>query len=211
MATSDRDAVTKCNCNEGFVCETHPDKPEGHDGCDAPGHQCPNPVCPWWQWPSPAALRSRWREDVPPITLLETCWKLRSPRGRVLTCGVFRTIAGLEVRCSYAQDDLIRSQYAPAIETARAIAMGGRPPQNAKALHRNRVFAPMPRWSKRTRLQAAQFEWEQEAQFREVRLSSTSVNVGDPVRVAVAGVEVEGRIEAVESSTLHVRIGRRLL
>jgi hypothetical protein len=64
-----------------------------------------------------------WREDIPPITLLETCWKLRSPRGRVLTCGVLRTIAGLEVRCSYAQDDLIRSQYAPAIETARAIAI----------------------------------------------------------------------------------------
>jgi hypothetical protein len=30
------------------------------------------------------------------------------------------------------------------------------------------------------------------------------------VRVTVAGVEVEGRVEAVEASTLHVRIGRRL-
>jgi hypothetical protein len=30
------------------------------------------------------------------------------------------------------------------------------------------------------------------------------------VRVTVAGVEVEGRIETIEDSTLHVRIGRRL-
>jgi hypothetical protein len=39
---------------------------------------------------------------------------------------------------------------------------------------------------------------------------SGTAQVGDPVRVAVAVIEVEGRIEAVESSTLHVRIGRRL-
>ena len=55
-----------------------------------------------------------------------------------------------------------------------------------------------------------QFEWEEEPQPRAVRLVSTVAQVGDPVRVTVAGVEVEGRIEAVESSTLHVRIGRRL-
>jgi hypothetical protein len=30
-------------------------------------------------------------------------------RGHVLTCGVFRTIAGLELRCGYSEDDLIRS------------------------------------------------------------------------------------------------------
>jgi hypothetical protein len=29
----------------------------------------------------------------------------------VLTCGVFRTIAGLEVRCGYGEDDLTRSHY----------------------------------------------------------------------------------------------------
>jgi hypothetical protein len=34
--------------------------------------------------------------------------------------------------------------------------------------------------------------------------------VGDPVRVAVAGVELEGHLEFVEFSTLHMRIGRRL-
>jgi hypothetical protein len=58
------------------------------------------------------------------------------------------------------------------------------------------------------RLQPVKFECEDESQLREVRFSSVSVKVGDPVRVAVAGVEVEGRIEGVESSTLHVRIPR---
>ena len=38
----------------------------------------------------------------------------------------------------------------------------------------------------------------------------TSAQAGDPVRVTVAGVEVEGRIDAVDASTLHVRVGRRL-
>ena len=42
-------------------------------------------------------------------------------------------------------------------------------------------------------------------------LIGASPQIGDPVRVKVAGVEVEGRIEAFESSALHVRIGRRLL
>jgi hypothetical protein len=68
----------------------------------------------------------------------------------------------------------------------------------------------MSQWNKRTRLQPVQFEWEEEPQPRVVRLVSTSAQVGDPVRVTVAGVEGEGRIEAVEASTLHVRIGRRL-
>ena len=55
--------------------------------------------------------QSHWRGNVPPMTLLETCWKMTSPRGLVLTCGVFQTIVGLEVRCGYSDDDLIRSQF----------------------------------------------------------------------------------------------------
>ena len=67
---------------------------------------------------------SHWRENVPPMTLIEESWKMTSPRGRVLTCGVFQTIAGLEVRCGYSDDDLIRSQFARELETAREIAAG---------------------------------------------------------------------------------------
>lgn len=55
---------------------------------------------------------------------------------------------------------------------------------------------------------AMQFEWEDEPQPRAVRLVSESARVDDPVRVTVAGVEVEGRIEAVESSMLRVRVRR---
>lgn len=67
----------------------------------------------------------------------------------------------------------------------------------------------MAQWSRHASRQFSS-GMEEEPRLREVRLSSVSVKVGDPVRVAVAGVEVEGRIEAVESSTLHVRIGRSL-
>jgi hypothetical protein len=43
-----------------------------------------------------------------------------------------------------------------------------------------------------------------------VRLVRESARVDDPVRVTVAGLGVEARIEAFEISTLRVRIGRRL-
>jgi hypothetical protein len=45
-----------CHCLQGFVCEEHPDQPEGHDGCDWPGTQCRNPECPYWQGNRPSAL-----------------------------------------------------------------------------------------------------------------------------------------------------------
>jgi len=53
-------------------------------------------------------------------------------------------------------------------------------------------------WNNWTRLQPVQFEWEGEPQPRAVRLVSESAWVDDLVRVMVAGVEVEARIEAVE-------------
>jgi hypothetical protein len=68
----------------------------------------------------------------------------------------------------------------------------------------------MPQWNDTTRLQSVVFEWESEPRLRVVRLFGPSPHVDDPVRVTVAGVEVEGRIEAIESSTLRVRVGRRL-
>jgi len=79
--------------------------------------------------------QSHWREQMPPMTLLETCWQMKSPRGRVLTCGVFRTIAGLEVRCGYGEDDLIRSQYAFEIGTARAVAADWKAAAVLKGFH----------------------------------------------------------------------------
>jgi hypothetical protein len=70
------------------------------------------------------------------------------------------------------------------------------------------ISATMNQRNNKTRLQAVQFEWEEEPQPRAVRLVTTSPPAGDPMRVTAAGVEVEGRIEAVESSTLHAAIWR---
>jgi hypothetical protein len=67
----------------------------------------------------------------------------------------------------------------------------------------------MTQWNERRHLQLVQFEWEDEPQWRGVRLMGESAQVGDPVRVTVAGIEVEGRIRAVESSILRVLVGRR--
>jgi len=64
---------------------------------------------------------SHWRKRAPELTLLETCWQMKSPSGRVLTCGVFRTVAGLEVRCGYGHD-LIRSQYVSEVGAGRTLA-----------------------------------------------------------------------------------------
>jgi hypothetical protein len=50
-----------------------------------------------------------------------------------------------------------------------------------------------------TRLQPVLFDWEEAPRLRVVRVASGSAQAGDPVRVTVAGVEVEGRIGAIES------------
>lgn len=46
----------KCRCDQGWVCEDHPDLPLDHDGCDGAGRRCLNPECPWWRTPKLAAL-----------------------------------------------------------------------------------------------------------------------------------------------------------
>jgi len=50
---------------------------------------------------------------------------------------VFRTIAGLEVRCGYSDDDVIRSQYAIEIGTARALAADWRAAAVVKGFYDN--------------------------------------------------------------------------
>jgi hypothetical protein len=44
-----------------------------------------------------------------------------APSGRVLTCGIYLTDAGLETRAGYAEH-LLRSQLAMQIDTARELA-----------------------------------------------------------------------------------------
>jgi hypothetical protein len=64
------------------------------------------------------------RKNTPRLDLLETCWQMRSLQKatRILQCGIYRTAAGLEVRAGYVPDDLLQSQLARDIDTAREIA-----------------------------------------------------------------------------------------
>jgi hypothetical protein len=60
---------------------------------------------------------------TPAPTLLETCWRLRAPSGRIITCGIYRDSArGVEVRTGFSDDDLLRSERAAEIGNAREIA-----------------------------------------------------------------------------------------
>jgi hypothetical protein len=58
-------------------------------------------------------------------------------------------------------------------------------------------------------MQPVQFEYETKPKPRSVRLIGPAVRVGDPVRVGVSGVEVEGRIVEIAASVLHVEIGEK--
>jgi hypothetical protein len=63
-----------------------------------------------------------WHRPQPPtLALIETCWELTGPRGRVLTYGIYQTDAGLETRAGCG-DDLLRSQYARDFGIARQVA-----------------------------------------------------------------------------------------
>ena len=34
-------------CDEGWLCEEHPDQPYGHEGCEGTAMQCDAPGCKW--------------------------------------------------------------------------------------------------------------------------------------------------------------------
>src|SRR5262245_14460888 len=54
---------------------------------------------------------------------LETCWRMRGPRGRILACGIYRDDGpGFDVRAGYGEEDLVRSQRTADLDVARAIA-----------------------------------------------------------------------------------------
>jgi hypothetical protein len=63
---------------------------------------------------------------------------MRSPSGRVLECGIYRTAAGLEARMGYGEQ-LLASQYALDIGTAREAAERFR-----QAVSENERFEPLP-------------------------------------------------------------------
>lgn len=55
---------TTCHCDEGWICEAHPDQPWPHGDCGGPGMPCASTSCPWWKG-NPAALdTSDWTNVV---------------------------------------------------------------------------------------------------------------------------------------------------
>jgi hypothetical protein len=50
--------------------------------------------------------------------LLETCWRVREPSGRVVTCAMYRVPFGLELRVLYSDDDVLKSQLYVALGAA---------------------------------------------------------------------------------------------
>lgn len=61
-------------------------------------------------------------DDGPVIELVELCWRMSGPSGKVLSCGIYHSAApGVEVRAGFGTD-LLRSQRTKTIPAAREIA-----------------------------------------------------------------------------------------
>src|SRR5262245_696443 len=58
---------------------------------------------------------------APAISLIETCWRMTAPSGRVLGCAICRVETGIEVHCGYDRD-LLRSQLVRDIDSAPDMA-----------------------------------------------------------------------------------------
>ena len=65
------------------------------------------------------------RTHKPRLELVELRWRMRSRQKatRILSCGIYRDNApGVEVRCGYSEEHLLRSQRTAEIGSAREIA-----------------------------------------------------------------------------------------
>jgi hypothetical protein len=54
--------------------------------------------------------------------VIEVCWRLREPSGRILECRIYQTDVGLEVRAEYGPRVLRWSALTGELESARARA-----------------------------------------------------------------------------------------
>ena len=74
-------------------------------------------------WDNVRGEKPRPPVQLPLLLLLETCWRMKTPSGRVVSCGIYRTDGpGLEVRAGLSEDDLLRSQRTAEIGSARELA-----------------------------------------------------------------------------------------
>jgi hypothetical protein len=63
-----------------------------------------------------------------------------------------------------------------------------------------------PRWNTWALVQAVQLDYEKAPKERAVRLAAPAASVGDPVRVGISGVEIEGHIARIVGPVLHVKV-----
>ena len=75
-------SLTCGTCDEGWICEAHPDRRWPHDDCAGPGIPCDAPTCPYRIDVRPApswcarCVASRWRRwNVSPAAC---CWNVRA-------------------------------------------------------------------------------------------------------------------------------------
>jgi hypothetical protein len=63
------------------------------------------------------------RRDTPAPELLETCWRMRGPSGKIVSCGISQTTdPGVEVQVAYPGDDVLRRQATKNMDGARKLA-----------------------------------------------------------------------------------------
>ena len=68
-----------------------------------------------------------------------------------------------------------------------------------------------PRWNTWATVHSVQWDWEKQPKDRQVRLAAAVPQVGDPVRVRMSGVEVEGIItDAMRGSVTGMDVMRAL-
>ena len=108
-----------CACSD---CQEYlgpgPPRQGPREGCDDHDDGAPAQKGCMSTWDERMTPRPR---PAPRLERLETCWRARSPTGRVLECGLYRTDAGLEVRMGYGEQ-LLASRYRADVEIAHATA-----------------------------------------------------------------------------------------
>lgn len=98
-----------------------PSAGQGVGGGEAGGTLHARPPAMSQDWITFNAPSARRREPPSP-RVVHTYWRLLGPSRRPLRCDLCLTTAGLEVRCGYGGDDLLRSEFANSRSVADAIA-----------------------------------------------------------------------------------------
>jgi len=62
------------------------------------------------------------RREQPAPVLISECWRLLGPSGKRIVCALYKHPHGVEVRCGYSLEHLIRSQLAADVDAAQEIA-----------------------------------------------------------------------------------------